>query len=841
MENLHSFDGDQNHLDSLYDQLIGLMFSGLHKVKRSLSTSRQKHRWFTKDLMNMRKTFHQSERMWLRTKDKEERKCKRMDYVASRRAYAKAVSSSKRKFFRSQQLRLEKLLGNPKRWWRKVKKLGIVKRKVSDAYLDKVLDNNGVIQSGEEAVKVWSAHFREVLQGSKEPLVGKSGRSVCSEAPQGEQGSDNPELEGEITREEVMWALSKAKKRKSTGRDGISLEMMEVEILRDVWVHLFNACWRFGVVPSFWKRSIIVPIPKGRVKGACDTSNFRGISLTSLVGKIMCMVLNNRLADFLEAKELLADEQGGFRRGRGCRDQILSLLLIGQSMVAKKSSGMVAAFIDFRKAYDRVDRMKLWDCLGQYGIGGHFLMFLKGLYDGSMSQVRINNRLGKEFAVSRGLRQGCVLSPLLFSLYINSLVSELKRSDCGVLCGEMLVSSLLFADDTVLLAENAEDMRRSLQCLQTWCEEWSVEINVEKSAMMHMRKKRVDRCAATFKIGMNEIPWVSSYKYLGCVIDEFLDCSEMVEHRVKLGSQALGTWLRNCRESVGEVNGRSFLQLLQSLVESVLMYGVEVWGCHHKLEGLSQIQLRALRIFFGVGLRHPKASLLMEADAMPVAWLARVRCAAFWFRILSNPLYDGRILRVAAVEAMVCGGSWMMKLQDCLKSFGWDGVGAEEVRGLSSAEIKVMLETCAKRSIEDEWTCELSTKPKLATLRLLKEKGSESRCLEVASKSLRRMMMMLRGGTAPLMIESGRWRGLPREERRCRECQSGKIEDVPHWLLECHAWGTERQALLQCMRQVVNDFDNLEEDDKLVCVLDRGCKHASILKAIMKMWSARFY
>ena len=62
------------------------------------------------------------------------------------------------------------------------------------------------------------------------------------------------------------------------------------------------------------------------------------------------------------------------------------------------------------------------------------------------------------------------------------------------------------------LAENAEDMRRSLQCLQSWCsEEWSVEINVEKSAMMHMRKKRVDRCAATFKIDMDVIPWVSSY------------------------------------------------------------------------------------------------------------------------------------------------------------------------------------------------------------------------------------------------------------------------------------------------------------------------------------------
>ena len=76
-----------------------------------------------------------------------------------------------------------------------------------------------------------------------------------------------------------------------------------------------------------------------------------------------------------------------------------------------------------------------------------------------------------------------------------------------------------------------------------------------------------------------------------------------------------------------------------------------------------------------------------------------------------------------------------------------------------------MLETCTKRLIEDEWTCELSTKPKLATLWLLKEKGIELRCLDVASKTLRWMMMMLRGGTAPLSTENGQWSGLPREER----------------------------------------------------------------------------
>ena len=71
-----------------------------------------------------------------------------------------------------------------------------------------------------------------------------------------------------------------------------------------------------------------------------------------------------------------------------------------------------------------------------------------------------------------------------------------------------------------------------------------------------------------------------------------------------MGSQALGAWLRRCRESVGEVNGRLFMQLMQSLVESVLLYGAEILGCHQKLDRLKQLQVRVLRIFFGVGVQY---------------------------------------------------------------------------------------------------------------------------------------------------------------------------------------------------------------------------------------------
>ena len=161
--------------------------------------------------------------------------------------------------------------------------------------------------------------------------------------------------------------------------------------------------------------------------------------------------------------------------------------------------------------------------------------------------------IGAEVAGTKFISFVCFVSTSVFSVHKQFSI----REDCGALCGGMRVSSLLFADDTVLLAESAEDMRRSLQCLQSWCEEWSMEINGEKSAMMHMRKRRVDRCAATW-CGMDEIPWVSSCKYLGCVIDEFLNRARMVELWVKLGSQALGAWLRRCCESVGEVKADPF-------------------------------------------------------------------------------------------------------------------------------------------------------------------------------------------------------------------------------------------------------------------------------------------
>ena len=99
-------------------------------------------------------------------------------------------------------------------------------------------------------------------------------------------------------------------------------------------------------------------------------------------------------------------------------------MLLGQIKTMSKR-GIFAGFIDFRKAYDRVDREYLRGCLESMGMGGHVSAFLKAVYTGASSEVKVGKERSKPFRVACGLRQGCILSPLLFSLYINSLVSKL--------------------------------------------------------------------------------------------------------------------------------------------------------------------------------------------------------------------------------------------------------------------------------------------------------------------------------------------------------------------------------------------------------------------------------
>ena len=122
--------------------------------------------------------------------------------------------------------------------------------------------------------------------------------------------------------------------------------------------------------------------------------------------------------------------QGGFRRGRGCTDQVFVVRQICEKYMAK-GKDVYFAFMDLEKAYDRVDRGAMWSVLGMYGVDGKLLNAVKSLYDDSKACVRVGNEMSEWFPVRVGLRQGCVMSPWLFNLFIDGVVREVNTRVLG--------------------------------------------------------------------------------------------------------------------------------------------------------------------------------------------------------------------------------------------------------------------------------------------------------------------------------------------------------------------------------------------------------------------------
>ena len=189
----------------------------------------------------------------------------------------------------------------------------------------------------------------------------------------------------------------------------------------------------------------------------------------------------------------------------------------------KKRQVTCAAFINFSKAYDRINRTLLWRKLEATGIDGKFINILKALYHKLKCSVKLNGVTTDWFDVSMGLKQGCILSPQLFNLFINDLTDRINDLKCGVKIGNEQISILLYADDIVLLSSNEEDLQCMLDLLYEYCRSWKMLLNFDKSKIVYFRPKSFLQTAYQFHCGSESIEVVSQYKYLGLILTEFLD------------------------------------------------------------------------------------------------------------------------------------------------------------------------------------------------------------------------------------------------------------------------------------------------------------------------------
>lgn len=188
----------------------------------------------------------------------------------------------------------------------------------------------------------------------------------------------------------------------------------------------------------------------------------------------------------MEANDILSDAQNGFRQNRSTVDHLSSITSIIENRKKLKKATFVG-FVDFKKAYDSIDRSFLWSKIGKLGIEGKFLDTLRSLYDQVKCCVKVNGYRTDWFDVNIGLKQGCLLSPILFNVYLNDLANLLEHSGNGVMVNGVNINCLFYADDLVLIGESEEDLQGLLNVLSQWCNTNGLNINTDKTKVVHFR------------------------------------------------------------------------------------------------------------------------------------------------------------------------------------------------------------------------------------------------------------------------------------------------------------------------------------------------------------------
>jgi len=299
----------------------------------------------------------------------------------------------------------------------------------------RVMENN----IGKEA---WKNHFKELLEGNEGKEEVRRGRE------EGKKG----EREEELQEKEIWEVLKRMKKNKAVGADGLPMEVWKYagSDLRKGLAKLMNLVWKEGRMPEDWRKSVIVPIYK---RGDPNLpSNYRGISLLCSAYKIYAELIRKRIEEQAERKGCLPDTQFGFRKKKSTMDNIFILSHLVQrgksTEEMEKNKKVYAFFADLKAAFDNVDRGILWRTLREMDLDEGMIRRLELIYEKTEVMVRTEAGLTESFVTRRGVRQGCVLSPLLFNMYMAGISEALKiRKIGGIEVGCERIWELAYADD----------------------------------------------------------------------------------------------------------------------------------------------------------------------------------------------------------------------------------------------------------------------------------------------------------------------------------------------------------------------------------------------------------
>ena len=386
----------------------------------------------------------------------------------------------------------------------------------------------------------------------------------------------------DITTEIVKEKLDGLNPNKSPGHDKWHPYFLRElsEVLSEPLAILFDKSLKEGAHES-WRKAIVTAIFKKGKK--TDPGNYRPVSLTSVISKILESIIRDAIVSHLMKNGLITDDQHGFVPKRDCITQLL-VCIEDWTRRLEESKAFDVIYTDFAKAFDSVPHERLFLKLDAIGVSGDVLKWIKSFLRGRTQCVNVDGIRSTWRDVLSGIPQGSVLGPILFVIFINDMPSHVKHNMCK-----------LFADDCKLYRDvkqgEVNTVQMDLDNFEEWSKIWQQPFNAKKCKVLHMGSNNP---CHSYRLNGHVLEEIDAEKDLGVMIDSSLKFHLQTAAATKKANQILGV----IKRSYVTRDKNTMATLYTSMVRPHLEYGNVIWGPFYALDrkAVESVQRRATKL-----------------------------------------------------------------------------------------------------------------------------------------------------------------------------------------------------------------------------------------------------
>lgn len=422
------------------------------------------------------------------------------------------------------------------------------------------------VTGADKITDLWRSHFKDLFNciGDRTFTNLEYDISYCNEI--------------NVSIAEIEGAIKELDCNKSCGMDGIYAEHLKYcsNRILPLLAMCVSGLFVHGFLPNTMLSVILVPVIKDKCGKINSKDNYRPIALASIVSKIVEIILLDRMSDLITTK----CNQFGFKRNLGT-DMCIYVLKEIIDRYRCLGGSTFLCFLDASKAFDRVNHTVLFKKLIDRKVPGFIIRILMYWYSSQLIYVRWSGCMSAGFKVSNGVRQGGILSPHLFNLYMNDLSSLLNDCDTGCYIGDCNVNHLMYADDLVLIAPSSKGLKNLLSVCERYGTSHDIKYNHKKSAILFFRGKYLKHATIpNFEIRGNRIEEADYVKYLGHYISNNLRDDKDVLRQCRQFYARGNLLVRKFSACTGEVKAVLFKSYCTSMYTAQLWWNYTVCSMH---------------------------------------------------------------------------------------------------------------------------------------------------------------------------------------------------------------------------------------------------------------------